>query len=68
MLTSFQYSKDNLVKLVDKTLKHFKGQDKNVEYLHMGNAGENLTVQRLCKENGVNVEYVQADTPKLQWI
>ena len=56
------------MKLVDKTLKHFKGQDKNVEYLHMGNAGENLTVQRLCKENGVNVEYVQADTPKLQWI
>ena len=65
MLTSFQYLKDNLVKLVDETFKYFKDQDKKVEYLCMDNLGENLAVQRLCKENGVTVEYVPADTPKL---
>ena len=65
MLTAFQFSKDNLVKLVDETFKYFKGQDKKVEYLRMDNAGENLAVERLCKENGVTVEYVPADTPKL---
>ena len=31
----------------------------------MDYAGENLAVEQLCKENGVTVEYVPADTPKL---
>ena len=58
MLTAFQYWKDNLVKLVDETFKYFIGQDKKVEYLRMDNVGENLAVERLCKENGVTVEYI----------
>ena len=65
MLNLYQYTKDNLVKMVDETFKYFKGQNKKVEYLRMDNAGENIAVERLCKENGTEVEYVPADTPKL---
>ena len=65
MLSSFQFSKNDLVKLVDETFKYFKDRNKKVEFLQMDNAGENLAVERLCKENGTDVEYVTADTPKL---
>ena len=51
--------------MVDESFKYFKGQNKKVEYLRMDNAGENIAVERLCKENGTEVEYVPADTPKL---
>ena len=65
MLNSFQHKKDNLVKFFDEAFKYFKGQDKKVECLRMDNAGENLAVEILRKENGTEVEHVPADPPKL---
>ena len=65
MLTSFQYTKSDLVKLVDETFTYFKGRNKKVQYLRMDNAGENIAVEQLCKANGTVVEYVPSDTPKL---
>ena len=54
-----------MVKMVDDSFRYFKERDKKVKYLQMNNAGENLAVERLCKENGTEVEYVTADTLKL---
>ena len=65
MITSFQYSKKELVVLIDETFKYFKGREKDVKYLRIDNAGENQAVATLCKENDVNVEYVPQDPPKL---
>ena len=61
MLTSFQHTKDNVVQFVDETFKYFKGRNKTAEYLRMDTAGENLAVERLCKEISTDVEYVAAD-------
>ena len=36
-----------------------------VQYLHNDNADDNLAVERLCKSNGVVIEYTPPDIPKL---
>ena len=34
----------------------------------MDNAGENLAIEKFCKDNSINVEYTPPDTPKLNGI
>ena len=54
-----------MVNLVEETFKRFEGRGKNVQYIRMDNAGENLAVERLCKSNVIGIEYIPSDTPKL---
>ena len=64
-MTSFKYNKSDLINLVDETFKYCEGRGKKLQCLRMDNAGENSAVERLCKSNGIVIEYTPPDTPKL---
>ena len=65
MISSFHFKKNNLVTMFKEVVNYFKGRNCPVKFVRMDNAGENLEVERYCKEVNIVVEYTPPDTPQL---
>ena len=39
-----------------------------IQAIRMDNAGENLAVEKFCKDKNIRVEYTPPDTPKLNGV